>query len=96
MTRTARHDIAHRRLHSQRITGARFKKPGEVVAWLGAVQAQDYLGALWALGTRMEKATEETVEHAVADRAIVRTWPMCGFRANPATHSDAKAATLPT
>jgi Winged helix DNA-binding domain len=49
-----------------------------VVRWLGAVQAQDYLGSLWAIGLRMQNATEETVEQAIADRTIIRTWPMRG------------------
>jgi hypothetical protein len=70
--------IADRRLRGQRIAGAGFERPGEVVAWLGAVQAQDYLGALWALGLRMKKATEAAVEQAIAERTIVRTWPMRG------------------
>ena len=78
MTGTNVLDIADRRLRNQRIAGAGFKRPGEVVAWLGAVQAQDYLGALWALGLRMKTAKEETVEQAIAERAIVRTWPMRG------------------
>jgi hypothetical protein len=45
---------------------------------MGAVQAQDYLGSLWAIGARMEAAREDAVERAVADRTIVRTWPMRG------------------
>lgn len=49
-----------------------------MVAWLGAVQAQDYLGALWAVGLRLSDATEQDVELALAERRIVRTWPMRG------------------
>ena len=49
-----------------------------MVRWLGAVQAQDYLGSLWAIGLRMQNATEEAVEQAIADRTIIRTWPMRG------------------
>lgn len=71
-------EIADRRLRNQRIAGAGFKRPGEVVAWLGAVQAQDYLGALWALGLRMKTAREEAIEQAIADRTVVRTWPLRG------------------
>src|SRR5688572_29724733 len=71
-------DIADLRLRNQRIAGAGFKRPGEVVAWMGAVQAQDYLGARWALGLRMKTATEETIEKAIAERQVVRTWPMRG------------------
>jgi hypothetical protein len=48
------------------------------VRWLGAVQAQDYLGSLWAIGLRTRAATEKVVERAIAERAIVRTWPMRG------------------
>src|SRR5262245_26725531 len=71
-------DIAARRLHNQRLAGTGFDRPGSVVAWMGAVQAQDYLGSLWALGLRMKTAREETIEQAIADCAIVRTWPMRG------------------
>ena len=71
-------DIALRRLRNQRIAGAGFEQPGAVVAWMGAVQAQDYLGALWAVGIRMEMARETAIEQAIADRTIVRTWPMRG------------------
>jgi DNA glycosylase AlkZ-like len=69
-------DIAHLRLANQRIAGAKFDSPADVVRWLGAVQAQDYTGALWAVGLRTKKATEKEVEKAIADRTIVRTWPM--------------------
>ena len=41
-------DIAYRRLHNLLVTQPKFDKPGEVVRWLGAVQAQDYLASLWA------------------------------------------------
>ncbi len=71
-------DIAQQRLHNQNIARSPFEKPGDVVRWLGAVQAQDYLGALWAVGLRMRQATESDVEQAIADRAIIRTWPMRG------------------
>ena len=48
------------------------------MAWLGAVQAQDYLGALWAVGLRMRTAVEADIEHALANKTIIRTWPMRG------------------
>jgi hypothetical protein len=71
-------DIARLRLHNQRIAGATFERPADVVAWMGAVQAQDYLGALWAVGLRMRKAVEADIERALANRTIIRTWPMRG------------------
>jgi hypothetical protein len=70
--------IAGRRLVNQQIARQRFGSPGEVARWLGAAQAQDYLGALWALGLRTPGATEATVEAAIAAKALVRTWPMRG------------------
>jgi hypothetical protein len=71
-------DIARLRLNNQRIAGARFEQPADVVAWLGAVQAQDYLGSLRAVGLRMRKAVETDTEQALANRTIIRTWPMRG------------------
>jgi hypothetical protein len=71
-------DIVRRRLAAQRISAPRFARPAEVVAWLGAVQAQDYLGALWAVGLRLADAHERDVERAIAERAVVRSWPMRG------------------
>jgi len=70
--------LVDHRLAAQRISSTSFRRPAEVVAWLGAVQAQDYLGALWAVGLRMKEARELEVERALADRSIVRTWPMRG------------------
>ena len=71
-------DVVRMRLAHQGIARAAFRKPEHVVAWFGAVQAQDYLGALWGIGQRTRRATESVVEAAEARRAIVRTWPMRG------------------
>ncbi|MDQ2998004.1 MAG: winged helix DNA-binding domain-containing protein [Chloroflexota bacterium] len=71
-------NIALQRLANQQVAQPTFAHPSEVVAWLGAVQAQDYLGALWAVGLRVPGATEHTIEQALADKTIVRTWPMRG------------------
>jgi hypothetical protein len=71
-------EVTRLRLHNQGLSAARFKKPSDVVRWFGAVQAQDYLGSLWALGLRLPGASEASVERAVAERSIVRTWPMRG------------------
>lgn len=71
-------DIVDRRLLNQRIGGEQFETPEEVVRWMGAIQAQDYLQALWAIGLRMRQATVTQVEQAIADGKIIRTWPMRG------------------
>lgn len=70
--------LLHHRLHNQGIAGPRFASPADVVTWLGALQAQDYLGALWGIGLRMQQAVEADVEQALVDRTVVRTWPMRG------------------
>jgi hypothetical protein len=49
-----------------------------MVKHFGAVQAQDYLGALWAVGQRVANSTEASVEQSLNDRSIVRSWPMRG------------------
>jgi hypothetical protein len=71
-------DIVRQRLRSQRAVAPKFGRPAEVVAWLCAVQAQDYRGSLWGIGLRTAGATEPDVERAIEDRTIVRTWPMRG------------------
>jgi hypothetical protein len=71
-------DIAHRRLHNQHLSQPDFETPADVVRWFGAVQAQDLMASLYAIGLRMPAATEQVVERAIADRTIVRTWPMRG------------------
>ena len=43
------------------------------------MQAQDYAGSLWSVGLRSAPGTTaEDVEAAIAERKIVRTWPMRG------------------
>lgn len=71
-------EIARRRVVAQGLTPPGADAPEEVVRRLGAVQAQDYLGALWAVGARAPGATEQTVARAMAEGRIVRTWPMRG------------------
>lgn len=69
-------EIALRRLAQQRLTGHPCATPEEVVTWLGAVQAQDYPGALWSLGQRMDGATIDAIERAFAAGTILRTHVM--------------------
>jgi hypothetical protein len=66
-------DIPRQRLRNQHLTGPGLKHPGEVVSWLLAVQAQDYAGAKWALGLRMRRAVDQTVEQAFTAGTILRT-----------------------
>lgn len=66
-------EIFRRRLANQRLTQAHLQTPADVVAWLGAVQAQEYPGGLWALGLRLQSATQDTVDQAFNDGTILRT-----------------------
>lgn len=69
-------DIARLRLHNQGISRSTFADPSAVVRWLGAVQSQDYTAAKWALGLRLPGSTDEMIEQAFADGAILRTHVM--------------------
>jgi hypothetical protein len=70
--------IVKQRLANQGFYPARFKAPAESVAWLGAIQGQDYQGAKWSLGLRIPGSLDKTIEEAIANQAIVRTWAMRG------------------
>lgn len=70
--------IPQQRLVSQQLVRGTSISPAEAVAKLGAVQAQDYGNALWAVGCRIQGATAAGIEEAIAARTIVRTWPMRG------------------
>ena len=69
-------DITRTRLRNQRLSGGRFERPEDVVRWLGAVQAQDYAGAKWALGLRMQRVRDADIEAAFRDGRILRTHVM--------------------
>src|SRR2546427_3472316 len=75
----AKRVLANRRLYAQQIGRHDFTTPADLVAWLGAVQAQDYGAAKWALGLRLpEGATDAIIERAIAEGAILRTHALRG------------------
>jgi hypothetical protein len=69
-------NIAHWRLHNQHITRRTLETPQALVEWLGAVQAQDFAAAKWALGLRLQGLTDDDIEQAFTDGAILRTHVM--------------------
>lgn len=71
-----RADITHQRLHNQHLAGPKLATPEAVVHWLGAVQSQDYAGGKWAVGQRMDDATDAALDRAFADGMILRTHVM--------------------
>ncbi len=76
--KTAFSEIPRLRLANQRIAAGKLAQPADVAAWLTAIQAQDYTGALWSVGLRLKEGAEPAVERAIAEKKIVRTWPMRG------------------
>jgi hypothetical protein len=62
-----------RRLRAQRISAPMAPDPAAVVSWFGAVQAQDYPGAKWALALRAPKLTDAQLDRALAEGTIIRT-----------------------
>ncbi len=71
-------DIPYARLANQRISSVVPSGPIEVVRSLGALQAQAYKDALWAVGLRCKDTTQSEVEDAIAKKRIIRTWSMRG------------------
>jgi hypothetical protein len=66
-------DVVSQRIVNQKLASSEFKQPVEVVRWLGAVQAQDFQAAKWALGLRMRTATDAIIEAAFNEGQILRT-----------------------
>src|SRR4029453_17722709 len=74
----SRLDVVAQRLSNQHIAAPRVSSVSELVRWMGAVQAQDYRGGLWATGLRLAKGDASAIEDAIAARTVVRTWPIRG------------------
>lgn len=65
-------EISHYRLVSQKLYKASPISPQEIVKHLGAMQAQDYSMAKWAIGSRCD-STEPVIEEAINSAEIIRT-----------------------
>lgn len=66
-------EILQQRLANQQIGNSSFSTPAALVSWMGAVQAQDYAMAQWALGLRLGQVTESVIENSIARAEILRT-----------------------
>lgn len=66
-------EIGNNRLVNQCITDTNFTSPVETVRRMGAVQAQDYAMAKWAVGVRTKQATDKMVEDAFNRGEFLRT-----------------------
>lgn len=65
-------EISHHRLISQKLYKTSQNSPQEIVRHLGAMQAQDYAMAKWAIGSRCD-ASEREIEEAINSAQIIRT-----------------------
>ena len=66
-------EIVKRRLMNQQIADTKFTNVQEIVAWMVAMQAQEYAMAKWAIGLRLPGLKDADVEKAFNDGAILRT-----------------------
>ena len=66
-------DIATLRLVSQQIAEPRLKTAKAIVEWMGAIQAQDYSMAKWAIGVRLPNSTDQMIETSINNGEIIRT-----------------------
>ena len=71
-------DITAIRLNGLGITDTIGATAEDIVTHLGAMQAQDYPGALWSLGLRLPGTTVSDIEQVLAGGSVIRTWPMRG------------------
>lgn len=66
-------EIAKLRLYNQGLSETIFKDPADAVTQLGAVQAQDYAGAKWALGQRLVGYTDAAIDMDFNEGKLLRT-----------------------
>lgn len=66
-------DLLAERLRNQHLTRPDRQTPAHVVASLGAMQAQDFPAAKWAVGLRSPGSNSQDIEEAFNDGAILRT-----------------------
>ena len=66
--------IARQRLRNHYVTRTAGLSPTDLVAWFGAVQAQDYTAAKWALGLRLPNSvTAAAIDEAFDAGRLLRT-----------------------
>jgi len=68
-----RKEIIQLRLFNQGLSTISFGNPDQVVAHFGAMQAQDYSMALWAVGLRMKNPNRSVIENQINSGEIIRT-----------------------
>jgi len=67
------HELSTIRLKNQQLTFNKFQTTKQLVEWMGALQAQDYNNAKWAIGIRLPHLTEEQIEASFNEGEFLRT-----------------------
>lgn len=65
--------ITNIRMRSQQLVSPGFEHPKDLVAWMGAIQAQDYPMSKWAVGARLPSGNLQAVDEALQRGEILRT-----------------------
>lgn len=66
-------DVARQRLANQQVGRSQLSSPKDLLGWMGALQAQDYEMAKWALAIRLPGCTLKEIEVAIESGEIIRT-----------------------
>jgi DNA glycosylase AlkZ-like len=73
---TSAADIISRRLRNQKLLRSDLRGSVDLVTWMGAVQAQDYPGAKWALALRSPALTNAAIDRDFDEGRLLRTHVM--------------------
>lgn len=57
---------------NQQLTHSAFSEPGELISWMGCMQAEDYTSAKWAIGNRIPHITDAAIEKDFNEGRFIR------------------------
>jgi hypothetical protein len=66
-------DVTRLRMRNQRLDESSFEHPDYVVSWFGAMQAQDYSAAKWAVSLRSKNLSNSLLDQSFGEGKILRT-----------------------
>ena len=66
-------DVTRLRMRNQRWCESSFEHPDDVVSWFGAMQAQDYSAAKWAVSLRSKNLSNSLLDQSFGEGKILRT-----------------------
>jgi hypothetical protein len=66
-------DVSRLRMQNQHLYENSFKHPEAVVSWFGAMQAQDYSAAKWAVSLRSKNLSNSSLDQYFGEGKILRT-----------------------